>query len=163
MSIKLSQTPLLIYLILASSSTLFATSKTNTSNDYSKYDIIAKRNIFRPLWAIGANRQDDPRSRKEELEALKKSEKERQEAQKLAEEQTKLDNKKKEIEQNYTLTGIVFDNGKKQAIIQNKKGVANFLYENDTLEDLKVLSINNSKGEVILDYQGKFTVSFHLE
>ncbi|OGS20225.1 MAG: hypothetical protein A2252_06395 [Elusimicrobia bacterium RIFOXYA2_FULL_39_19] len=140
--------------------TLFASNNISTNSD--KYKTIATRNVFRPLWATEFNNSDD-KSRKEELEALKKSEKERIESQKLAEEQAKIDNKKKEIEQNYSLTGIIFDKGKKQAVIQDRKGLSSFMYENDFLDEAKIISINETKSEVILDYKGKFTVVFRME
>jgi len=72
-------------------------------------------------------------------------------------------NKKKEIEQNYSLTGIIFDKGKKQAVIQDRKGLSSFMYENDFLDEAKIISINETKSEVILDYKGKFTVVFRME
>jgi type II secretory pathway component PulC len=132
-------------------------------NSLSSYKCIAERNVFRPLWKEVVVEKTDDKSRDKELEALKKAEEERKEAQKKAEEESALNNKKKDIEQNYILSGIVFDNGKKQAIIQDKKGTTYMLYENDTFEDMKVMSINNKKSEVIVDYKGKFTITFRME
>jgi len=140
------------------SSILQAEQKYNSSS----YSIIAKRNIFRPLWAVSTAKIDDI-SRKEELEALRKAEQERQQTQKTAEEESKINLKKREIEQNYTLTGIMLDNGKKQAVIQDKKGSTSFLYENEMLGDARIISINNQKSEVTIDYQGKFTVLLKIE
>lgn len=137
-----------------------AISKTiETSN---QYKIISERNIFRPLWNVSADKTDD-RSRKEELAALQKAEEERQRALNKAEEQNLINSKKQEYEQNYKLTGIVLDNGKHQAIIQDPNGSAHMLYENDMLVDLKIVSINEAKSEVLADYQGKFTVKFRME
>ncbi|OGS36724.1 MAG: hypothetical protein A2293_10310 [Elusimicrobia bacterium RIFOXYB2_FULL_49_7] len=132
-------------------------------NDFSQYSIISKRNVFRPLWVVPSSGRSDERSRKEELEALRKAELERQDAQKTAEEQNTLNNKKREFEQNYTLNGIVFENGRRQAVVQDKKGLTYFLYENDTLDDAKIISISDSKSEIVADYQGKFTVTLHMQ
>jgi len=131
-------------------------------SDRLDYIYLNKRNIFRPLWSVSSVTKED-KSRKEELEALKKAEEERQQLQKAAEEQNALKNKLNEIEQNYALTGIVFENGKKQAVVQDKKGAAHFLYENGFMDDLKVVSIDDTKGEIVLDYQGKCTVTLHME
>jgi len=128
-------------------------------NGMSSYNIIIQRNIFRPLWAVTSPAGNDDKSKKAELETLRKAEEERQKSQQI----TELANKKHEIESTYTLNGIVFENGKKQAIIQVKKGSTHFAFENDMLDDLKITSINDSKSEVTADYQGKFTVTFHME
>lgn len=130
-----------------------------TTDNLSSYNIIANRNIFKPLWGISPTTKSDDKSRKEELEALKKADEERKKAQQT----TDLENKKHEIESSYTLNGIVFENGKKQAIMQAKKGSTHFVSENDMLDDLKIISIDDAKSEVTADYQGKFTVTFHME
>jgi len=128
-------------------------------NGMSSYNIIVQRNIFRPLWAVTASAGNENVSRKDDLVALKKAEEER----KRNQETTELANKKHEIESNYTLNGIVFENGKNQAIIQVKKGSTHIVFENDMIDDLKIISINDTKSEVTADYQGKFTVTFHMD
>jgi hypothetical protein len=143
--------------------------KSPPGDDFSKYNVIIKRNIFNPLWAVNTETIYD-KSRKEELEALKKAEEERKEALRKAEEDRKEaqriadeQKKKREIEENYKLTGIVFEKEKKQAIIQDKKGMSYFVFENDMLGEVKIVSINDAAGEVTADYLGIFTVKFHME
>jgi hypothetical protein len=133
-----------------------------TPRDLTACKTISERNIFRPLWKISPETADAV-SRKEECEALKKAEAERKEAQKKIDEQNALAGKKKEFEQNYVLTGIVFETGRKQAILQDRKGQTHFLYENDSVGDGIVSCIDDSRGEITIDYQSRFTVIFRLE
>jgi hypothetical protein len=130
---------------------------------FASYKVIPEKNVFRPLWASGAFNGSDDTSRKEEMEALRSAELERQRNQKTAEAQAELDNKKKEIEENYSLNGIVFENGSKQAVIQSKKGGAYLVFKGDTIDNMEVLSIDDVKGEAVLDCQGKFTVTLKME
>jgi hypothetical protein len=132
-----------------------------SSDNFSSYNIISERNVFRPLWASNSFNAGADRSRKEELESLRIAESERQKKQKITDEQTQLDNKKKEIEQTYSLTGIIFENGKRQAVIQSKSGPAFFVFKDDTVDNMKVVSVEDS--EAVLDYQGKFTVTLKME
>lgn len=136
--------------------------KKNNNLDFSKYEIIFKRNVFRPLWHVSSEKVDD-KSRKEEIEALKKAEEEQRAADRAAEEKATIDNKKNEITQNYSLTGIINEKGKDQAIIQKNEGTSYFVFQDETFDGLKVISINGSKGEIIVDWQGKLTVSLALK
>ncbi|MCB4791507.1 MAG: hypothetical protein LHV68_06425 [Elusimicrobia bacterium] len=131
-------------------------------NTLSPYSIILKRNVFNPLWAVSLQ-GNDTRARKEELEALKKAEEERKAKERTDQEQNLIASKKKEIEANYSLNGIVFEKGRKQAVISDKRDMEHFLYENDMLGESKIISIDPEKSEVTLDYQGKFTVTLGMQ
>jgi hypothetical protein len=134
----------------------------NTKHAYSSYAIIAERNIFKPLWKGNTVAAVD-QSRKEELAALKNAAAEQLENQKRADEQNRRNARKQEIEQNYSLTGIIFENGQKQAILQSKNGSTHFVNTGDILEDMKVISIDDVKGEVVVDGQNAFSVTFRMQ
>jgi type II secretory pathway component PulC len=132
------------------------------ARDFAGYSSISRRNIFRPLWTVSFDTPEDT-SRREELEALQKSEKERADQAKQAEEQSKQETKKRELEQSYSLNGIVSDNGRLQAILQNKQGMTFFLFQNDTFEGGRVTSIDAATSRVVVDYQGKFTITYTMQ
>jgi hypothetical protein len=151
--------------ILLYSSIILLVSASNLlsrQTEFSDYKSIYTRNVFRPLWKTYTQKKDD-KSRQEELEALRLAEEERKLALQEAEKQRKIEAKQREIETNYTLTGIVLDNNKPQAVIQERNGTAHFVYKDDTINDIKITSIDENKGETVLDYQGKFTVKLRMQ
>lgn len=128
--------------------------------NYSYYKIITERNLFYPLWKTTEKKEQITTQPKID----EKLEKEKQEKIRQEEEKRFLENKRLEIESNIILTGFINENKHIQALISNKKTNSDtiFVKEGDILFDkITVKKINNSKGEVILDYDNKFTVSIY--
>jgi len=106
---------------------------------FSYYESISKRNLFKPLWRVEP--KVDSGAEQREADAAKR----------------KLEAELKRLKAGLKLSGIVNNGEYSQAIIQDKrKGGGNFFYkEGDVIQDVKVISINEDKLEVILDFKGE--------
>ena len=143
----------------------FATviAETGKQTPVSAYSKINNRNIFHPLWNV-SDTNNNSSLKKEELEAAKKLEEQKELERKQAE-QRRLDDKKKEVETNYALTGIISETDGPKACIQSKKNPnSTFIVKpGDSVDDLKVISVDSSKSEVLLDYEGNFNVTLRMQ
>lgn len=125
-----------------------------------------QRDIFRPLWKTSDSPSEiSSKPMKAELDAIRKAEEERVEAQRKQEDQRRLEEKKKDIENSYTVTGIIHENGNLTAVLQSKRssGKNYFVTKGETVDELKVTAINESRGDVTLDYDNKVSVTLHME
>ncbi len=106
---------------------------------FSFYELISKRNLFRPLWL--AEPKVDSGAEQRKADAEKK----------------KLEAELKRLKAGLKLSGIVNNGEYSQAIIEDRrKGGGNFFYkEGDVIQDVKVISIDEDKLEVILDFKGE--------
>lgn len=126
----------------------------------SSYAIISRRNIFRPIWKAS---RDTPHNTPPTLSDGNQN---TIKPQPIKEDPTTtLLNRKKEIESTLVLTGIISEAEATQAIIQNKKSsTLNYMVKTgDIFDDLKVISIDPGKNEVVLDYHSLLTVTLRLE
>jgi hypothetical protein len=60
------------------------------------------------------------------------------------------------------LTGIVLKNGKKQAILQDKKDATRFLHKNNKFDDIIFIFIYGTNGEKTVAYHVKFSITFRM-
>jgi hypothetical protein len=127
------------------------------------YNKIINRNIFHPLWNV-SDSKDTNISKKADIEAAKKLEEQRELERKQAD-QRRLEDKKKDVETNYILTGIIYETDGPKAAIQSKRNPnSSFIVKpGDNVDDLKVMSVNSSNSEVLLDYDGKFQVTLRMQ
>ncbi|MBN1384579.1 MAG: hypothetical protein JW983_06865 [Elusimicrobia bacterium] len=133
--------------------------------DFSYYKVVTRRNIFRPIWDTSEVRKDDKEAKKKHREELEKAEKEKQERLEKAKQERELAAKKRELETNLVLTGIILDDNQFQAVIQNRKlnNKTFFVGKGDMIEDTEVVSIDDSKGEIVLDYKNLIKVKLYLK
>ncbi len=128
-------------------------------------EISKLKNVFAPLWEV--KKQDYSVLQEKEIrrrdERIQK-EQERQEAMiKEREEVEKIENKKKEFETGFALSGIV-NNGKEPiAFVKSREGGQTMMLKaGDMLREARVISIDESKGEIQLSYQDKFQIHLRL-
>lgn len=103
------------------------------------------------------------------LETLKKQEESRKadqarldEERKAQEETARLDNTRRQLETQYVVTGIVHNGREALAFVSARGGENLMLRSGDTLQDARVTAIDDKKGEVRLDYLGKFQTVLRL-
>lgn len=125
-----------------------------------------KRNVFAALWQEQTVNANDVAL----AQAKKFEEQQRQEQARLQNEQQAraadelLTSKRRELQGGYTLTGIVNDGKQPIAFVSEKSsgGKALMLRQDDMVSDARVARIDEQKGEMQLDYQGKFQLLFHI-
>ena len=126
---------------------------------FSYYQVITDRNLFNPLWSTtpapsssvpAINRRDEERKRED---------------QRKIEEQARAENLKKDIIAGLSLKGFVLQNGKTQAVIQNKMSgnKTSFVSEGETFDDITVLTIDTGRGTAHVNYKGQFTFELQQE
>jgi hypothetical protein len=147
---------------------IFITSIAYCEDNFSSYDVIAKRNIFQSLWmqkqeTAPTQASISVKDNSNELKLLKQQEEQRRLELQEAEARRAIESKKNSIEREYKVTGIVFENNVPQAVIQSSSGASYFVKENGRLQDLDVKKIDADKGEVELSYEDKFTVKLYMQ
>ncbi len=123
------------------------------------------RNVFAPLWRDAsvalAERQERERKREEQARVAEqqKSETDRR----VQEEAQRQQEKKRGLESQLLVTGIVNNGREPLAFVSAPQGRSVMLRSGDVIEEARVTSIDQSKGEVRLDYQGKFEVVLRIQ
>ncbi len=136
-------------------------SGTAAARDFDYYRVILDRNIFKPLWKIQANNQSTVNE--EELLRARQEEEKRQTELKKQEEAKQLDNKKKELEKAFVLSGVVFDGKKTYAMITDQRtGVGGRYFLGDKLDNAVITSIDENTQTVIFDYQNRFQITLKI-
>ena len=124
------------------------------------------RDVFVTLWQQRVRDAGDVA-----LEQAKRLEEQQRREQQLAAEQQmkhaaeeQLASKRRELENAYVLTGIVNNGREPIAFVSQKSagGAALMLRQDDALGEARVARIDETKGEMQLDYHGKFQLLFHL-
>lgn len=126
------------------------------------HTVTLKRNIFRPLWEVRSRdgqpvETDSPNNDNDRVKA-------KTESLLKAEEQARIETKKREIEATFKLTGFVLENDV-QAVVQNIQSPnRTYIVKNgDSVEGLEVSGIDPVKNEVVLNCEGLTTVVLRLE
>jgi hypothetical protein len=123
------------------------------------------RNVFAPLWKPRPENVALAQARElKKQEDERKAEQERADQERQArEEQQQLASKQQQLETQLSLTGIVNNGHEALAFVSNRSagGQATMLRSGDLINDARVTAIDEAKGEVALDYRGKFQV--HLK
>jgi hypothetical protein len=129
-----------------------------------KWTPLPARNPFRPLWRTPVQDPAQVVSQqiKKEEEQKKQEEQKEQSEKKEAEEAARLEAKKRELLSDLVLTGIV-NNGREVLAFLNSHGNGTLMLRNgDTIQEARVVGIDEKKGEINLDYQGKFRLNFKI-
>lgn len=120
------------------------------------------RNVFAPLWKP---RQENvalvqARELKKQEEERKAEQAQMEKDRAAREEEQQLAGKRQQLETELALTGIVNDGHQPLAFVSNRSsgGQATMLRSGDMINDARVTSIDEAKGQVALDYRGKFQV-----
>ncbi len=124
------------------------------------------RNVFFPLWSerrdpppTVANAAADKKREHEQQMEREKAEKDRLEREQMQQ----LENKKRELETGLSVSGIVNNGREPIAFVSARAGGQTLMLRGgDTIQDAQVTAIDEKKGEVRLDYLGKFQVSLRL-
>ena len=120
------------------------------------------RNVFASLWK--PKQEDLALAQARELkkqEDERKAEQERADQERQArDEQQQLAGKRQQLETELALTGIVNNGHEALAFVSNRSagGQAAVVRSGDMIADARVASIDEARGEVALDYRGKFQV-----
>lgn len=126
---------------------------------YAYYRVIVERNIFKPLWQV----QNTSKNNELELEKARLEEEKRQAELKKEEERKQLESKKRELENSFSLSGVVFDGKKTYALITNRQSNQGGAYlEGDLLKEAKIVSIDEKTQTVELNYENKFSVTLRI-
>ncbi len=125
-----------------------------------------KRDVFIPLWRERAVSITDLAlaQAKRMEEQQRKSEERAQTDQKNREAEERLNAKRRELIENYTLTGIGSSGHDPIAFVSQKSagGAALMVHQQDLIGDARVIRIDEQKGEMQLDYEGKFQLLFRI-
>ncbi len=124
------------------------------------------RNVFAALWheESASNLQDHLAELKRE-EKLRHDEEAKQEAERrVQDEANRLTEKRRQLESGLVLTGIVSNGREPLAFVNNRSsgGRTVMLRSGDVIEEARVTSIEADKGELRLDYSGKFQISLKI-
>lgn len=128
--------------------------------ELSHYENILKRNIFAVLWRSSRKSEVDlVQDRKRLEEKFRQDEQKALEIERNQAEARALESKKAQLQNRYHLTGIMEDGNNLIALIQdNQQSQKTFMVKSgDKLDECKVFSIDKENGQVILDYENRFT------
>lgn len=129
---------------------------------YSYYQVIEARDIFRPLWKLGAS-ADAEEQKAQAAEKARLEEEARQKALKDQEIKQALEAKRNELEQSFALSGVVFNGSRLYALITDRRTNRGAEYmEGDTLAGARVAQIDEQAQTVLLDFDGKFNVRLKI-
>lgn len=132
------------------------------ANPYSYYQVIAGRDIFRPLWKLNSS-VDAEEQKAQAAEKARLEEETRQKELKERETKQALESKRNELEQSFALSGVVFNGSRLYALITDRRTNRGAEYmEGDTLAGAKVAQIDEQAQTVLLDFDGKFTVRLKI-
>lgn len=127
---------------------LLFTGGAGRAESFAHYEVIAQRNIFRPLWDLKGGDSSTPG-----MSRGSSAEQERQQ----------LETKRADLERSLCLNGIVYDGKHNYAIITNRSTGAGGNYQTgDTLAGARITAINEQDKTAVLDYAGKFTITLKV-
>jgi len=136
----------------------------------SKKSVVARkieRPVFKPLWSsMVANQSSENAREKKRLELARVEEQRLAEKRRYEQEaEQRLLLKRRQLESELALTGIVNNGREALAFIVRGGGGTHqtlMLHQGEEIADARVVSIDESRGEVQLDYQGKFQVVLRM-
>lgn len=103
-------------------------------------------------------RRDNDRQKQDEA-ALRK----RQEEEQQRQEELMLASKRQELERSLVVTGIAHDGREALAFVTRRSGSGSLiLRRGDAIEQARVVSIDEKRGEIALDYLGRISVTLKL-
>lgn len=122
------------------------------------------RNVFAPLWrdAAEARRAREDRERKKIEEVRAAEQLKMESARRSQQEDLMIQTKKREIENRLSVTGIVNNGREALAFVSDSSGSTRMVRDGDSIGEARVNAIDERRGEVRLDYQGKFEVVLKL-
>jgi hypothetical protein len=139
-----------------------------TEQKYDYYKVVETRNVFKPLWNVITDDEVQRKKREEELQLEDKKRKEEEQARldelKKRDEESAMQMKKSEIENTVVMSGIVFFGGQNRALLEDKRGRggSSMYAVGDSIRDMTVESIDDTKKEVVLNYKGKMKITLRL-
>ena len=142
---------------------LILTAAVLRAEPYSHYQVIANRDIFRPLWNLHDNSAQLEAQKALAAEKARQEEEKRQQDIREQQEKQALDAKRTELEQSFALNGVVFNGTSLYALITDRRTNRGAEYsEGDNLAGAKVAQIDEKAQTVLLDFEGKFTVKLKI-
>lgn len=152
---------------LIRSSAIFAAVDFSTSSIInSKNEMSFARNVFVPLWEASSPNASFQLAQetKRLAEANQREQVKAEKQQKEREESDRLQSKKNQLESDLVLTGIVNNGREPMAFINSRQngGQTMMLHAGDIVQEARVSTIDEQRGFVQLDYDGKFQISLKL-